>query len=100
MAQEGLAFAAVHDSYWTHACDVDRMNTLLREEFVDLHSRPILEDLHEMLKLRYPEVDRSVEEHEAAETYGSYGSRGGFLPPPPKGKLDLQLVKQSPYFFD
>lgn len=27
----GIAFAAVHDSYWTHACTVDRLNELLRE---------------------------------------------------------------------
>jgi DNA-directed RNA polymerase, mitochondrial len=27
----GLTFAAVHDSYWTHAATIDRMNDLLRE---------------------------------------------------------------------
>ncbi|KAL0340199.1 UNVERIFIED_CONTAM: DNA-directed RNA polymerase 3B, chloroplastic [Sesamum radiatum] len=39
----GLRFAGVHDSFWTHACDVDRMNQILREKFVDLYSMPILE---------------------------------------------------------
>lgn len=28
--EAGMAFAGVHDSYWTHACDVDRMNILIR----------------------------------------------------------------------
>lgn len=28
--EEGMSFAGVHDSYWTHACDVDRMNVLIR----------------------------------------------------------------------
>ncbi len=27
----GITFAAVHDSYWTHACHVDKLNELLRE---------------------------------------------------------------------
>ena len=26
-----ITFAAVHDSYWTHACSVDRLNILLRD---------------------------------------------------------------------
>jgi DNA-directed RNA polymerase len=26
MKELGLTFASVHDSYWTHACDVDKMN--------------------------------------------------------------------------
>ncbi|PQM39425.1 DNA-directed RNA polymerase 2 chloroplastic/mitochondrial [Prunus yedoensis var. nudiflora] len=39
----GLSFAGVHDSYWTHACDVDEMNKILREKFVELYETPILE---------------------------------------------------------
>jgi DNA-directed RNA polymerase len=27
---DGVAFAAVHDSYWTHASTVDHMNSILR----------------------------------------------------------------------
>ena len=37
--------AGVHDSYWTHACDVDEMNRLLREKFVQLYETPILENV-------------------------------------------------------
>merc|ERR1712000_118324 len=39
----GLTFASVHDSFWTHACDVNKMNEALRESFVNLHSEPLLE---------------------------------------------------------
>ncbi|KAL3378579.1 hypothetical protein AABB24_004484 [Solanum stoloniferum] len=39
----GLNFAGVHDSYWTHACDVDKLNRILREKFVELYETPILE---------------------------------------------------------
>ena len=35
----------VHDSYWTHACDVDEMNRILREKFVELYDAPILENV-------------------------------------------------------
>ena len=37
--------AGVHDSFWVHACDVDKMNQILREKFVELYSMPILENV-------------------------------------------------------
>lgn len=37
--------AGVHDSYWTHACDVDELNRILREKFVELYETPILENV-------------------------------------------------------
>jgi DNA-directed RNA polymerase len=45
MPRAGLTFAAVHDSYWTHAADVDAMNECIREQFIALHSQPILDRL-------------------------------------------------------
>ncbi|KAG6467370.1 hypothetical protein ZIOFF_074813 [Zingiber officinale] len=50
----GLNFAGVHDSYWTHACDVDQMNRILREKFVELYEKPILENLGFVLSSSYP----------------------------------------------
>lgn len=47
----GLQFASVHDSYWTHAGDVDVMNQCLREEFIKLHEV----DLIAKLKLEFNE---------------------------------------------
>lgn len=35
---EGILFAGVHDSFWTHACHVDRMHAIIRQEFIALHS--------------------------------------------------------------
>jgi hypothetical protein len=35
--KRGITFTAVHDSYWTHACDVDTMSEALRDQFVDLY---------------------------------------------------------------
>lgn len=47
MNSRGLAFAAVHDSFWTHACDVPMLSTVLRQQFVNLHS---LEVTHHLRK--------------------------------------------------
>ncbi|KAJ2842293.1 DNA-directed RNA polymerase, partial [Coemansia brasiliensis] len=49
----GLVFSSVHDSYWTHACDVDKMNSILREQFVKMHKMPIMENLKAEFEQRY-----------------------------------------------
>lgn len=54
--ENGLRFASVHDSYWTYACDIDILNRLLREEFVNLYSQPILENFLENQKIMHPDV--------------------------------------------
>jgi DNA-directed RNA polymerase len=79
MDRRGLSFSAVHDSFWTHACDIDEMNEALRDCFVDLYSKPLLSDLKESWELRYPEVE--------------------FPELPELGKLDLNGVKSATYFF-
>eukprot|EP00371_Babesia_bovis_P002784 XP_001611431.1 DNA-dependent RNA polymerase [Babesia bovis T2Bo] len=78
--RDGFSFAAVHDSYWTHACDVDIMNKAIREQFVKMYNEPILENLYQSCNKRL---------------------RGEVTipPPPPRGRLDLELVKDSVYFF-
>jgi DNA-directed RNA polymerase len=80
--EAGITFAAVHDSYWTHAADVDTMNRIIREEFLAMYSQPILERLREAIVM-------------------SLGAEGHRIPPlPPQGDLDLKCVLNSPYFFD
>jgi DNA-directed RNA polymerase len=54
---------------------------VLRDKFVELHSELLLETLHASLEEDFPAI------------------RGQLAPPPPRGDLDLNLVKQSPYFF-
>ena len=49
----GLTFAAVHDSFWTHAVDVDKMNRILREAFVRMHSEDIIGRLRSEFMMRY-----------------------------------------------
>lgn len=49
----GMTFASIHDSFWTHACDIDRMNSVLRDAFIDMHSDDIVGRLREEFKTRY-----------------------------------------------
>lgn len=79
MDRRGLTFSAVHDSFWTHACDVDEMNETLRDCFIELYSQPLLHTLKESWELRYPEVE--------------------FPELPELGDLDLNAVKSATYFF-
>ncbi|KAL1205880.1 DNA-directed RNA polymerase 2, chloroplastic/mitochondrial [Cardamine amara subsp. amara] len=76
----GVCFAGVHDSFWTHACDVDKLNIILREKFVELYSQPILENLLESFEQSFPHLE--------------------FPPLPERGDLDLNVVLDSPYFFN
>ncbi|KAH9611681.1 hypothetical protein KSS87_017399 [Heliosperma pusillum] len=76
----GLNFAGVHDSYWTHACDVDEMNKILREKFVELYEQPILENLLESFQTSFPYLK--------------------FPPLPERGDFDLKDVLESHYFFN
>ena len=80
--EAGITFASVHDSFWTHAADVDVMNRHIREEFYRMYNQPILERLRDSFVVQL-------------------GSDGHKIPPLPKqGDLDLECVLNSPYFFD
>lgn len=76
----GLTFAGVHDSFWTHAGDVDKMNVILRDKFVELYNQPILENLLKNFQENFPDVK--------------------FPPVPDRGDFDLQQVLHAPYFFN
>ncbi|KAF8463534.1 hypothetical protein BDZ91DRAFT_764650 [Kalaharituber pfeilii] len=49
----GLTFAAVHDSFWTHPSDVDTLNRILRDAFINLHSSDLITKLYEEFTTRY-----------------------------------------------
>ena len=49
----GLTFASVHDSFWTHPCDVDVMNVVLREAFVRMHQGDLIQRLRDEFMERY-----------------------------------------------
>ncbi|KAJ4368041.1 DNA-directed RNA polymerase [Neocucurbitaria cava] len=49
----GLDFAAVHDSFWTHASDIPNLNVILRDAFVRMHSEDIIGRLSAEFTARY-----------------------------------------------
>lgn len=51
--EHGLSFSAVHDSFWTHASDVNTLNTLLRDTFIRMHSEDIIGRLSAEFQKRY-----------------------------------------------
>lgn len=114
--QEGIAFAAVHDSYWSHACDVDKMNAILREQFVALHKPNLLEKLYDEWRARYTccrgegaacaDFNRvDMKGPERCSTPGCQRVRWddsrsrALLAMPARGDLNIDVVKESTYFF-
>jgi DNA-directed RNA polymerase len=49
----GMSFSAVHDSFWTHAADVNELSGLLRDAFIRMHSEDIIGRLAAEFKMRY-----------------------------------------------
>ena len=47
------SFAAVHDSFYSHASDYKILNDLIKKQFIHLYSEPILNNLREELIQRY-----------------------------------------------
>lgn len=52
-SEMGLDFAAVHDSFWTHAADIPNLSIILRDTFVRMHSEDIIGRLAAEFKTRY-----------------------------------------------
>ncbi|EGN94691.1 hypothetical protein SERLA73DRAFT_114135 [Serpula lacrymans var. lacrymans S7.3] len=50
---QGVTFASVHDSYWTHASSIDQMSEIIRDTFIALHSSDVLGKLYSEFKERY-----------------------------------------------
>jgi DNA-directed RNA polymerase, mitochondrial len=78
MKDYGLTMAEVHDEFSTHACDVPQLQTCLRQEFVEMHSRDLLTEFK-------VEVEKQLEVELPA--------------PPTRGSLDINQIMHSTYFF-
>jgi len=80
LRSEGIHhFAMVHDSFGVHACDVDLLNRVLREEFVRIYSEPVLMNFFKEQWQAHRDVALPA------------------MPAP--GNLDIRQVLSSPYFF-
>ena len=89
--KNGVSFVHVHDCFWTHACSVEEMNRICRDEFIKLHSLPLLNDLSNYVlenlvpKVEDPDLKIKLEKH--------------LRNIPERGDLNLERVKDSTFFF-
>ncbi len=69
------------------------MNKHCRQQFVRLHSQPLLQTLHSYFQMHYdglPYIDSKDKTTLAVS----------IRPPPPQGSLDIKEVLNSRYFFN
>jgi len=98
----------VHDCFWTHPCDVALMNAVCRDQFIALHSFPILENLSEYFLESFTPPPQGKFVRKSALTDTSQNFRDFqtqkrtvlFQSVPAKGDLDLNVVRDSIYFFN
>ncbi|XP_076661503.1 mitochondrial RNA polymerase [Halictus rubicundus] len=94
--EAGITFVSVHDCFWTHASTVDIMNKICREQFVALHTEPILEDLAKFFVDRYKQTYVNVQpQHKISPQE----MRRILTSVPSKGTFDINNVLSSTYFF-
>jgi DNA-directed RNA polymerase len=75
------SFTAIHDCFFTHACDLDKLQQVIREAFVDMyHDNVFLEDFKNFLEYNYKVTLPKVPENSSFN-------------------LDVTEVLKSPYFF-
>ena len=89
--KQGVTFAHVHDCFWTHACDVDDMNKICREEFINLHKLPLLENFADFVTNNLLPVIKDDRRKERLTKL--------LKNIPPVGDLDMEEVKKSVFFF-
>lgn len=95
MWRRGCTYASVHDCFWTHPASVEIMNEVCRQQFINLHSYPILEELSESFLQNYinDETRQKLDPVQLAK------AKQTFKAVPKKGNLDLAVVKNSTFFF-
>ncbi|PAV56199.1 hypothetical protein WR25_09515 [Diploscapter pachys] len=94
-SRRGITYASVHDCFWTHACTVADMNEICREQFIALHSLPLVEKCAEDFKHKYltPEMTKILSPEMLTKMQNLFTVQ---VKP---GKLDLDEIRNSVYFF-
>jgi len=91
-SRDGItAFAVVHDSFGTHACDVDTLGRHLRDQFIDIYGG--IDWLEVMAnsfshQLGYCWIDGQDKDPDSE-----------WIIPPERGDYDIEEVRRSRYFF-
>ncbi|GAB6031856.1 hypothetical protein CHUAL_010254 [Chamberlinius hualienensis] len=97
--QKGIAFVSVHDCFWTHPSTVEIMNKVCREQFVALHSLPLLHELSSYFVDKYSYSDNELS-HDGSASDRAKQKLNKLLKRVPKtGDFQLENVLNSTYFF-
>ncbi|KAI1301824.1 DNA-directed RNA polymerase, mitochondrial [Halotydeus destructor] len=94
--RNNVDFVSVHDCFWTHPSTVDEMNVICRDQFVALHSLPILQELSESFLREYGPQLAAIRERQP-EAYKKIVAN--LTNVPQTGTFDLNNVKDSVFFF-
>lgn len=97
--EQGIeSFMTVHDCYGTLAPDTDMSAKLLREAFVEIYKKPIINDFTEdVLSIIYNEI-KNTEDNKKKEKLTRLLEE---LPEKPEiGELEIEDVLESEYFFN
>lgn len=97
--RKGLTFVSVHDCFWTHPSTVDIMNKICREQFVALHSQPILEELSLYLTQKYSYSNAVLANDGSVLDLTRKKMNKVLSNLPQTGDLDIKQVLDSVYFF-
>lgn len=97
--RKGITFASIHDCFWTHPCTVNEMNKICRQQFVSLHSQPILEDLSKFMVSQFASRASDIAEDESPKGLARHRLNQILREVPRRGVFDLRLVLESVYFF-
>ena len=99
-SKQGITFASVHDSFWTHASMVDDMQKIIRREFVSLHENDILgklrSEFNETYRDRYVPVLKFDQKGRKIKGWKKFHLH---KITDIRGKLKLENVVDSEYFF-
>jgi DNA-directed RNA polymerase len=76
------SFSVIHDSFGVHACDVDELNFVIRDEFINLYSTSQLEKFRNWVISALPASERG----EVPEV-------------PTPGSFNLEEVRDADFFF-
>ncbi|KAG8041705.1 hypothetical protein G9C98_007009 [Cotesia typhae] len=95
----GISFVSVHDCYWTHPCSVEIMNRICREQFVALHSEPILRDLSKYFIDKFTCDEKKIDADNLEEILSKEKLYRTLSNVPKRGTFDLKKVLDSTYFF-
>lgn len=74
------SFAVVHDSFGTHAADMEEFGKHIRQTFVDIYEQDWFAGLQQDFRV-------------------SLGTDDPLMEPPPRGDFDIEEVKRAEFFF-